>query len=335
MSDPTRSLRVVGEEKSRLITCGGLIVLAAALLGTTSALAQYPIRPIRLVVPYGAGSSNDILGRIIGSSLAEALGRPVVIDNRPGAMGNIGAELVANSPPDGYTLLIANIGLAISATLYSKLGYDLVKDLAPVSWLAAGSFLMAAHPSVPARSVKELIALARARPGQLNAATSGAGTFLASELFLSMARIKMANVPYRSTPQVMTALLSGEGAIGFPGIGAALPYVRSAKLHPLGVTSARRSSRLPEVPTIAEAGVPGYEASPWYGLMAPAKTPPEIISRLHAESTNALNRPDVRERLVASDFEPIGAGPERFGAHIRSEIVKWGKIAKATGLRPD
>src|SRR5688572_4882434 len=261
MPDPTKSLRLAGEGKSRPIICGALIVLAASLLGITPALAQYPTRPLRLVVPYGAGSANDILGRIIGSSLSEALGRPVVIDNRPGAMGNIGAELVANSAPDGYTVVMANLSLAISVTLYSKLGYDLVKDLAPVSWLAAGSYLMVAHPSVPARSVKELIALARAHPGQLNAATSGGGTFLASELFLSMAGIKIANVPYRSTPQAITALVGGEGSVGFPGIGAALPHVRSAKLRALGVTSAGRSPMVPDVPTIAEAGVPGYEAN--------------------------------------------------------------------------
>jgi tripartite-type tricarboxylate transporter receptor subunit TctC len=286
-------------------------------------------------VPFAAGSVNDILGRIIAPPLSEALGRPVVIDNRPGAAGNIGAELVAHSPPDGYTVMMANLSLAISVTLYSKLGYDLVKDLAPVSWLASGSYLMAVHPSLPARSVKELIALARARPGQLNVATSGAGIILASELFLGMAGIKMTSVPYRSTPQAITALVSGEGSVGFSGTSTALPHVRSAKLRALGVTSARRSPMVPDVPTIAEAGVPGYEASPWYGLMVPAKTPPEIIARLHAESVKVLNRPDLKERFTASDFQLIGAGPEQFGAHIRSEIVKWGKIVKATGLRPD
>ena len=319
----------------RSIICVGLIVFAAELAGNAPAHAQYPTRTIRFIVPFAAGSANDIVARFVGLPLSDALGRPVVIDNRPGAAGNIGAELVAHSPPDGYTVMMANVSLAISVTLYSKLGYDLVKDLAPVSWLASGSFLMVVHPSVPARSVKELIALARARPGQFNVATSGAGNFLASQLFQGMTGVKMTNVTYRSTPFVLTALISGEVSVGFPGSSAALPHVKSGKLRGLAVTSARRSPIIPDVPTIVEAGVPGYEASPWYGLMVPARTPPEIISRLHAESVKALNRPDVKERFGATDLEPTGSTPEQFGAHIRSEIEKWGKIVKATGLRPD
>ena len=319
----------------QITTSGGLIVLAVALVQSAPAPAQYPTRPIRLLVPYAAGSAVDIVGRIIGTPLSEALGRPVVIDNRPGAAGNIGAELVAHSPPDGYTVMMTNLSHAISVTLYSKLGYDLVKDLAPVSWLAAGSYLMTVNPSVPAKSVKELIALARARPGQLNVATTGAGIFLASQLFQGMTGVKMTNVTYRSTPFALTALVSGEVSVGFPSTSAAFPHVTSAKLRGLAVTSARRSPITPDVPTIAEAGVPGYEASAWYGLMVPARTPPEIISRLHAESVKAFNRPDVKERLGATGLEPIGSTPEQFGAHIRSEIEKWGKIVKATGLRPD
>jgi len=319
----------------RSIICGGLIALAAALAGAVPAHAQYPTRPIRLLVPFAAGSANDIVGRIIGPPLSEVLGRPVVIDNRPGAAGNIGAELAANSPPDGYTVMMGNISHAISMTLYSKPGYDLVKDFAPVSLLASGSFLMVVHPSVPAKSVKELIALARARPGQLNVATSGAGVILAWELFHSMARARMTNVTYRSTPQAITALVSGEVSVGFPGTSAAVPHVRSAKLRGLAVTSLQRSPMTPDIPTVAEAGVPGYEASPWYGLMVPARTPMEIVSRLHTESVKALNRPDVKERFGTTDFQLIGAGPEQFGTHIRSEIAKWGKIIKATGLRPD
>jgi len=319
----------------RIARGGGLIVLAAALVQAAPAHSQYPARPIRFIVPFAAGSANDIVGRIIGPPLSEALGRPVVIDNRPGAAGNIGAELAAHSPPDGYTVMMGNISHAISMTLYSKPGYDLVKDFAPVSLLASGSFLMVVHPSVPAKSVKELIALARARPGQLNVATSGAGVILASELFLGMAGVKMTNVTYRSTPQAITGLVSGEVSVGFPGTSAAVPHVRSAKLRGLGVTSLQRSPMTPDIPTVAEAGVPGYEASPWYGLMVPARTPMEIISRLHTESVKALNRPDVKERFGTTDFQLIGAGPEQFGTHIRSEIAKWGKIVKATGLRPD
>ena len=317
------------------ITCGGLIALAIVLAAAAPAQAQFPSKPIRLIVPFAAGSVTDIVGRVIGPPLSEALGRPVVIDNRPGAAGNIGAELAANSPADGYTVMIGGIAQAISMSLYSKPGYDLAKDFAPVSWLTSGSFLLVVHPSVPAKSVKELIALGKARPGELNVATSGAGIYLASELFQRMAGVKMTNVTYRSTPFAVTALVSGEVSVGFPGTSAAAPHVRSAKLRGLAVTSARRSPMAPDIRTIAEAGVPGYDASAWYGLLVPAKTPAEIISRLHTESLKALNRPDVKERFGATDLEPIGSTPEQFGTHIRSEIEKWGKIVKATGLRPD
>jgi len=319
----------------RISTSGGLIVLVVALAQSAPAPAQYPNRSIRLIVPFAVGSANDIVGRIVAPPLSEALGRPVVIDNRPGAAGNLGSELAAHSPPDGYTLVMGNIAQAISVTLYSKLGYDFVRDFAPVSWLTSGSFLVTVHPSVPAHSVKALIALAKARPGELNVATSGAGIILAAELFFDMAGIKMTNVSYRSTPQAIIALVSGEASVGFPGTSAAMPQVRSAKLRGLAVTSTRRSHMAPDVPTVAEAGLPGYEASPWYGLMVPAKTPPEIVSRLHAESVKVLDRPDVKERFGATDFQIVGAGPEQFGAHIRSEIAKWGKIVKATGLRPE
>lgn len=313
----------------------GAIALAVLLVETAPAHAQYPNKTIRLIVPFGAGSANDIVGRIIGPPLSEGLGRPVVIDNRPGAAGNIGAEVAAHSPPDGHTLMMGNISHAVSVTLYSKLGYDFVKDFAPVTLLAAGSFLLVVHPSVPARSVKELVALARARPGQLNVAIAGAGIILAVELFQSMTGSKMTQVTYKSTPQTIPALVSGEVSVGFPGTSAAMPQVRAGKLRGLAVTGARRSSMAPAVPTVAEAGVPGYEASPWYGLMVPAGTPKEIIARLHTEAVKALNRPDVKERFGTTDFELIGAGPEQFGKHIRSEIEKWGKIIRATGLRPD
>lgn len=315
----------------KLITCGGLIALAAA----APAQAQFPSKPIRLIVPFAAGSTNDIVARIIAQPLSESLGQPVLIDNRPGASGNIGAEIAANSPPDGHTLVIGGNSHAISATLYSKLGYDFVKDFAPVSLLAGGSFLLAAHPSVPATSLKELVALAKARPGQLNIATSGAGVLLASELFQNMTGSKMTQVTYRSTPQAITALVSGEVSVGFPSTSAAVPHVRSGKMRGLAVTSARRSPMAPAIPTVAESGVPGYEASPFYGLMVPAATPREIVVRLHAESVQALRRPDVTARFGTTDLELIGSTPEQFAAYIKSEIAKWGKIVKAIGLRPD
>jgi tripartite-type tricarboxylate transporter receptor subunit TctC len=312
-----------------MISAGLIAFLLAA-----PAQAQYPSKPMRLIVPFGAGSANDIVARIVAPPLSDALGRPIVIENRAGAAGNIGAELAAAAAPDGHTLMVANIAHSVSATLYPKLGYDLVKDFAPVSLLAGGSFLLAVHPSVPVKSQKELVAFARARPGQLNFATSGAGIILAAQLFLNLTRTKMVTVQYKSTPEAITGLLSGEVSVGLPSTSAAMPHVRSGKLRGLGVTSSRRSHIAPEIPTVAEAGVPGYEASPWYGFVVPAGTPREIVARLHAESIKVLARPDVKQRFGTTDLELIGSTPEQFGAHIRSEIEKWGKIVKATGMRP-
>ena len=329
----------------RATTYGGWIALAVllvecalvecALVESAPAHAQYPGKPIRIIVPFAAGSANDTLGRIIAPALAAALGESVVIDNRPGAAGNIGAEIAAKSPPDGYTVCMANISHAISMTLYDKLGYDVIKDFAPVSLLAAGSFMLVAHPSLPAKSVKELIALAKARPGQLNIASSGAGTYLAAELLQSMTGVKMTQVAYKSSPQILTALISGEIPISLPPTIVAVPHVKSTKLRGLAVTSSRRSSIASDIPTVAEAGVPGYEASPWYGLLVPAQTPREIVSRLHIESVKALEQTDVKKRLDATDMEPIGSSPEQFGTYIRSEVAKWGKLVETSGLRHD
>ncbi|MGH8640958.1 MAG: Bug family tripartite tricarboxylate transporter substrate binding protein [Burkholderiales bacterium] len=317
------------------IIAGGLIALAITLPGITPAHAQYPTRAIRFIVPFAAGSANDSVARMVGPALSDGLGRPVVIDNRPGASGIIGAEVAAKSPPDGYTLLMGNISHAINVTLYEKLGYDLVKDFAPVSLLAAGSFMLVVHPSVPAKSVKELTALAKARPGELNIATSGAGIFLAGKLFESMAGIRMTFVTYKSSPQVMIALVGGEGSAAFPGTTTALPHFKSGKLRGLAVTSAQRSPVAPDVPTMAETGLRGYEAVPWYGVLVPAGTPTDIVTRLHAESVKALGRPDVKERFGATDLVPAGTGPDQFGAYVRSEIAKWGKLVKASNLRPE
>jgi tripartite-type tricarboxylate transporter receptor subunit TctC len=315
--------------------CSSLVAFAAALCMSAPSHAQYPARPLRLVVPFAAGSANDTVGRIVAPPLSTALGRPVVIDNRPGAGGNIGAELVAKSSPDGYTLVMGNISHAISMTLHEKPGYDLVRDFMPVTQLASGSFLLAVHPSLPVKSVKELIAFARARPGQVNVGTSGAGIFLASELFQSMTATRMLNVTYRSTPQAVTALVSGEVSVGFPATSSALPQVRAGRLRALAVTSAHRLSMAPDLPTVSEAGLAGYEASPWYGLLVPAGTPQDIVFRLHADSVKVVAQPDVRERFSAADLDAAGSTPQQFAAYIRSEIAKWGKIVKATGMRPE
>jgi tripartite-type tricarboxylate transporter receptor subunit TctC len=316
-------------------TCGSLAALAAALCVIAPSHAQYPVKPLRLVVPFAAGSANDTVGRIVAPPLSTVLGRPVVIDNRPGAGGNIGAELVANSAPDGYTLVMGNISHAISMTLHEKPGYDLVKDFMPVTQLASGSFLLAVHPSLPAKSVKELIAFTKARAGQVNVGTSGAGIFLASELFQSMTATRMLNVTYRSTPQAVTALVSGEVSVGFPATSSALPQVKAGRLRALAVTSARRLSMAPDLPTVSEAGLAGYEASPWYGLLVPAGTPQDVVSRLHADSVKVVEQPGVRERFTAADLETAATTSQQFAAYIRSEIAKWGKIVKATGMRPE
>ncbi len=319
----------------KITTWRGLIALAVALAGMAPAHAQYPTRAIRLIVPFPAGSANDQVARFIQPEFSAALGQQVVIENRAGAAGNIGAEIVARSPVDGYTVLMGNISHAISATLYRKLGYDLLKDLAPVTLLASGSFTLAAHPSLLAKSVKELIAFARKRPGEINVATAGAAIQLAAKMLNSMARIKMTEVNYKGTPQSITALISGEASVGFPATSAVIPHVRAGKLRALAVTSAQRSSMAPRVPTLAESGVPGYDVSSWYGLMVPAGTPNEIIARLHAAAANALGQPDVKKRFGTTDLEPRGSTPEQFGAQVRSEVAKWGKVVKESGMRAD
>ena len=318
--------------RDSVIGFGTAITCMPLLAPFAPAHAQYPAKPIRLIVPFAAGSTNDIVARIVSPPLAEALGQQVVIDNRAGAAGNIGAELAAKAAPDGYTIMIISIANAVSMSLFSNPGYDAVRDFAPVAWFVSGSYLLTVHPSVPAKSVKELIAVARARPKEINVATSGAGIVLMSELFQSMAKIRFTNVTYRSTPYALTALASGEVAVGFPSSSAAAPHVRAGRLRGLGVTTTKRSPAAPDIPSIGET-VPGYEASGWYGLAVPAGTPAEIVARLTSESLKALARADVKERFGATDLVLVGAGPEQFAAHIKSEVEKWAKVVKATGMK--
>ena len=312
-------------------------VLAGALAGIAPAQAQYPSKPVRLVLPFPPGGGTDTLGRVVGAKLAESLGQQVVIENRPGAGANIGAEVVAKSPPDGYTLLMGNIAHAINVTLYSKLGYDLLKDLAPVSLLASTPNIVVVHPSVPAKSVKELMAVAKARPGQLDFASSGSGSsaHLAGELFSNMAGIKMTHVPYKGGGPAVIALLGGQVSVGFATTPSVIQHVKSGKLRGLAVTGARRSPSAPELPTVSESGLPGFEVVGWYGLLAPSGTSREIVSRLHAESVKLLKLPDVKDRLDATGFEPIGTTPDEFHAYLRSEVEKWAKVVKVAGIRAD
>jgi tripartite-type tricarboxylate transporter receptor subunit TctC len=300
------------------------IALAVALEGIAPACAQYPARTIRLIVPFPAGSANDTVARFVLPEFSAALGRQVVIDNRAGAAGNVGAEIAAKSPADGYTMMMGNIAQSISATLYSRLGYDFVKDFAPVSLLASGSFTLAVHPSLPVKSAKELIAFAKRRPGRINVATSG-----------SMTGIRMTEINYKGTPQAVTALISGEASVGFPSTSAVVPHVRAGKLRALAVTTVQRSSMAPDIPTLAESGVPGYDVSSWYGLVVPAGTPKEIIARLNAAAAGALGNPEVKKRFATTDLEPAGSTPEQFGALIRSETAKWAKVIKESGMRAD
>ncbi|MBI3042418.1 MAG: tripartite tricarboxylate transporter substrate binding protein [Betaproteobacteria bacterium] len=317
----------------KIMSCSGLIILAFMLAGIAPAQAQYPTRPVRLLVPFPAGSANDIVARFVQPQLAAALGQQVVIDNRAGAAGNLGAEVAAKSPPDGYTVMMGNIAHSISVSLYSRLGYDLLQDFAPVTLVASGSFTLATHPSLPARSVKELIAFAKKRPGEINVATSGAAIRLAAKLLDSMAGTRMTEVNYKGTPQAITAVISGEASVGFPSTSAVTPHVRAGKLRALAVTSPKRSSMAPNVPTLIEAGVPGYEVTSWYGLMVPAGTPNEIVARLHAATVKAVSNPDVKSRFGKTDLELVGSTPEQFAEHVRREVQKWAKVVKESGMR--
>jgi tripartite-type tricarboxylate transporter receptor subunit TctC len=297
--------------------------------------AQYPVKSIRLVVPVAPGGSGDAFGRIIAPPLAEVFGRQVVVDNRSGAGANIGAEIAAKSPADGYTLLVGIAAHAINVSLYRALNYDFARDFAPVSLLASTPNILVVNPTVPAKSVKELIALAKARPGQLDYVSGGNGTspHLAAALFISMAGVKMNHIPYKGGGPSMIALIGGEASVGFPTAPTVIHLLPPGKLRGLAVSGAGRSPSTPDLPTISEAGLKGYESANWLGLLAPTGTPREIISRLYAESVKALVRLDVKERLTATGLEPIGTTPEQFTAYIRTEIEKWRKVVRESGAR--
>ena len=316
---------------------GLLTAFLAALAATTLVEAQYPVRPVRLIVPFPPGGGTDTMARVVAPKLSEFLGQQVVAENRGGAGANIGAELAAKSAPDGYTLLLNTITNAIGASLYSKLNYDLVRDFAPITQLATTPHILVVHPSVPVKSVKEFIAFARARPGELTYSSSGSGSaaHLAGELFNSLTGVKSVHVPYKGGGPSMIALVGGEVSVCFATMPSAIGYVKSGRLRGIAVTTAQRSPSTPELPTIAETGIAGYEAGSWYGLSAPAGTPKEIIARLHAETLKVLGLPDVKERLANAGFEVVVSTPEQFAEFTRSEIQKWGKIVKAAGLKVD
>ena len=309
----------------------GWMVLACSL----SAQSQYPSRPLRVIVPFAAGSVNDLVARVIAAPLADALGQPLVIDNRAGAAGNLGAEVAAKAAPDGYTLFVGNVSHTISVSLYDRLNYDFLNDFAPISQIAAGGFLVAVHPSLPVKSVKELVGLARGRPDELNVGVGGAGMIAAVELFKSTTAIRMTNVAYKGTPQILTALASGEVSVAFPPTSSVVPQVKSGKVRGLAVTGRLRSPMAPDIATVAESWFPGYEATTWYCLMAPGRTPNEIVARLNAELRVVLGRPEVRSRFAATDLAPLPSTPEQLTRFLRAEIAKWGSVVKASGMKPE
>ncbi|HEV2007273.1 MAG TPA: tripartite tricarboxylate transporter substrate binding protein [Burkholderiales bacterium] len=312
-------------------------VILAWLLVAAGAHAQqdYPARPIRIVVPSSPGGGTDILARQIAQKLTERWGQQVIVDNRPGAGQMIGIDLVAKAAPDGYTLVMTATPLALNTVLYKKVPYDPVRDFAPISQVAAMPNIIVTHPALPARTVRELIALARSRPGQLVYASSGVGTgpHLSMELFLTMAGVKMGHVPYKGTNPGMIDTMAGQVQVLMSTLLPPLPHIKTGRLRPLGVTSSKRVSSLRDVPTIAEAGVPGYEVVGWYGMAAPANTPREVINKLYSEIANILKSPDTRDKLAADGAEPVGSTPEQFAAFIQSEIDKWSRVVKSSGIK--
>ena len=317
-----------------------LVALLLLALVATSAYAQtaYPNRPIRVIVPFPAGGPSDVAMRTIAPRLAEALGQQIIIDNRGGAGGATGTELAAKSSPDGYTLLAGTIGgLAVSPTLNPKLGYNTLRDLAPITQTVNVAYIVTLHPSVPAKSIKELLALARSRPGKLNYGTSGAGTgpHLAGELMNMMAGINIVHVPYKGSATAQTALMSGEVDLTFENTLIVLPQVKAGRVRPIAATGVQRSKLMPDLPTVAESGLPGFSASGWYGMLAPIATPKDIIARLNTDVTRVLRMPDLAERLNSMAAEPAPGTTEQFGAFIRAEIDKWAKVVKAANMKAD
>lgn len=313
-----------------------MIVVAAVFGIAAEGYAQsYPRAPIKIVVPFPPGGGTDILARLLGQKLSQTWGQPVVTDNRGGANGTISAAIAAKSAPDGYTLLLVPSGFAVNPSIYPRLPYSVAKDFSPITQIAASPLLVLVHPSLPARSIKELITLAKSRPGEINYASSGNGSppHLATEYFKSMAGISMVHIPYKGGGPAIVDLLAGHVSIYFNAILQALPYAKSGQLRPLAVTSPTRSAAIPKTPTIAEAGLPGYEMTNWYGLLAPAGTPKDVVTKLNAEVTRILKEPDVKERIETDGAVVVASTPEQFAAFIQQEIAKFSRIVKASGMK--
>ena len=318
-----------------LLACGSLIgVIASADV----AAQNYPLKPVRIIVPTPAGGNPDFIARPVAQKMSESLKQTFIIDNRPGAAGTIGVELAVRAAPDGYTILFGAIGhVASPPALYEKLSYDAVRDLAPISNLADAPFALFVHPSLPARSVKELVALAKARPGQITYASFGVGSFthFVTEAFNSALGVKMIHVPYKGSAPAASALLGGEVMASFDALQSTLPHVRTKRLRALAIGSPKRAPVAPEIPTFAEAGFPDFTASAWFGLFAPANTPRDIVMKLHGEAVKALALPEIRDHFERAGIEPIGSTPEQFAQQVRSDIAKFSKIAREAGIRAE
>jgi tripartite-type tricarboxylate transporter receptor subunit TctC len=310
---------------------------ANAQVPSTGSVQAYPSRPVRVVVPFAPGGPNDIIVRLVAQRLAESLGQPFLVENRAGAGGNVGTDHVAKSAPDGYTLLSVGPGSLIINPLIGKVPYDTRRDFAPITIMARAPNALAAHPSLPVRSVKELIALARVRPGAINYGSGGNGStpHLSAALFAAMAGIELTHVPYRGTAPATADLIGGQVQIAFLGIPAVLPHLKSGKLRVLAVTGLQRSPELPDVPTVDESGVPGYEVSPWYGLLAPAGTPRAVVARLADETTRIVRTEDLREKLAAQGADAAGGTPEEYAAVIRADTSTWARVIDRAGLRSE
>ena len=320
----------------RALSYAGMLA-AISMLAPHAAAQPYPAKPIRIVAPFPPASVADILARPIAQKMNETWGQPVLVDNRTGAAGNVGSELVAKSPPDGYTLLLGTIGTnAVNAALYAKLPYHVLKDFAPISQVATSYLLLVMHPTVPVRTVKDMIALAKSRPGQLNFGSAGVGTspFLAGEMFKVMAGVSISHVAYKGSPQSAIDLVAGRLDLIFANSTAVLPFLRANRLRLIAISAAKRDPATPDVPTISET-IPGFEVAPWWGLLAPAGTPREIVTRLHSETVRILALPDVKSHYANLGMTAVSSTPEQFSAVLREEMERWAKVVKAANVRID
>ena len=320
-----------------LYVVAALTVVVLAAIPVIAAAQSYPAKPIRIIVPFPPGAFNDTLGRTIAAKFSDGGFGQAVVDNRPGAGSTIGADLAAKSPPDGYTLLIVAVPFAVNATLYARLPYNTERDFAPILFAGSTPNMLVVHPSLPVKSVQELVALAKAKPGQLDYASTGAGSsnHMSMELFKMMTKTDILHVPYKGSAPALTDLMGGHVMMIFDNTPNVLPHVKTGRMRGIAVTSLRRSALAPEMPTVDESGVPGYEVLVWFGVVGPAGIPREIVAKLNTEINRILQLPDVRERFQAGGVDPVGGPAEKFGEHLKTEIAKWGRVVKATGARVD